>query len=230
MCRHVAWLGAPRSVADLVLDPPFGLLRQSYEPRRQRHGRINADGWGVGFYATGRDGPARWRSDRPMWTSQSLQSLSPVLISTCILAAVRSATTGMPADETAVAPFERGRWLLSHNGRVDRAVLPPHAGAESMCDSAQLAAHAFDAGPDGLADLVLDLAAKDPTARLNLLVTDGTQLIATTWGDTLFYLRDDRGIVLASEPYDDDSRWQEVPDRALVRAGAGRLTVEALES
>jgi glutamine amidotransferase len=99
-----------------------------------------------------------------------------------------------------------------------------------MCDSAQLAAHAFDAGPDGLVDLVLDLAAKDPTARLNLLVTDGAQLIATTWGDTLFYLREDRGTVLASEPYDDDPGWQEVPDRALVRAVPGHVIVEALES
>jgi glutamine amidotransferase len=230
MCRHLAWLGEPRSVADLVLDPPFGLLRQSYEPRRQRHGRMNADGWGVGFYPAGHEAPARWRSARPIWNSQSLQSLAPVLVAGCILAAVRSATPGMPADETAVAPFQRGRWLLSHNGRIDRAVLPPHPAAESMCDSAQLAAHAFDAGPDGLADLVLDLATKDPTARLNLLLTDGTQLIATTWGDTLSYLRDERGTVLASEPYDDDPRWQDVPDHSLVRVSAARIAVAELES
>jgi glutamine amidotransferase len=213
-----------------LIEPPFGLLRQSYEPRRQRHGRINADGWGVGFYPTGRAAPARWRSDRPIWSSESLHSLAPVLVSGCILAAVRSATPGMPADETAVAPFQRGRWLLSHNGHVDRAVLPPHPAAESMCDSAQLAAHAFDAGPDGLADLVLDLAAKDPTARLNLLLTDGTQLIATTWGDTLCCLRDERGTVLASEPYDDDPRWQDVPDHSLLRVSAARVAVAALES
>ena len=46
MCRHLAWLGTSRSVASLVLDPPHGLLVQSYAPRRQQHGRINADGWG----------------------------------------------------------------------------------------------------------------------------------------------------------------------------------------
>lgn len=99
-----------------------------------------------------------------------------------------------------------------------------------MCDSAQLAAHALDAGPGGLADLVLDLATKDPTARLNLLITDGTQLIATTWGDTLSYLRDQRGTVLASEPYDDDPRWQDVPDHSLLRVSADRIAVETLES
>ena len=27
----------------------MGLLVQSYSPRRQKHGLMNADGWGVGF-------------------------------------------------------------------------------------------------------------------------------------------------------------------------------------
>ena len=50
MCRHLGWLGAPVSVASLVLDQPSGLLVQSYAPRRQKHGLMNADGWGVGFF------------------------------------------------------------------------------------------------------------------------------------------------------------------------------------
>ena len=50
MCRHLGWLGEPRSVASLVLDPPYGLLVQSYSPRRQKHGLMNADGWGIGFF------------------------------------------------------------------------------------------------------------------------------------------------------------------------------------
>ncbi len=33
-----------------------------------------------------------------------------------MLAAVRSATAGMPLDDTATAPFARGRCLLSHHG------------------------------------------------------------------------------------------------------------------
>ena len=41
----------PRSLGELLLAPEHGLLVQSYAPRRQRHGTMNADGWGVGFYA-----------------------------------------------------------------------------------------------------------------------------------------------------------------------------------
>ena len=33
MCRHLGWLGEPVSIASLVLDPPCGLLMQSYAPR-----------------------------------------------------------------------------------------------------------------------------------------------------------------------------------------------------
>src|SRR3954462_2644767 len=132
MCRHLAWLGRPRSLAALVLEPPSSLLRQSWAPRRQRYGTVNADGWGVGFYVAGRSEPARWRSARPLWAEASFASVAPVIESGCVLAAVRSATVGMPLEESAAAPFTDGRWLLSHTGRVDRAVLPPARDFELM--------------------------------------------------------------------------------------------------
>jgi gamma-glutamyl hercynylcysteine S-oxide hydrolase len=216
MCRHLAWLGQPRSLAELVLDPPSSLLVQSWAPRRQRYGTVNADGWGVGFYVPGRAEPARWRSARPLWGDASFASLAPVISSGCVLAAVRSATIGMPLEESAAAPFTDGRWLLSHNGRVDRTVLPPRADAESTVDSALLAAMVFGQGPDRLGRTVLDVAALDPAARLNLLATDGTRLLATTWGDTLSVLTTAEGTALASEPWDDDPTWTDVPDRHLV--------------
>ena len=53
MCRHLGWLGAPTPISALLLDPPNSLLVQSYSPRRQKHGLLNADGWGVGFFAGG---------------------------------------------------------------------------------------------------------------------------------------------------------------------------------
>jgi glutamine amidotransferase len=216
MCRHLAWLGQPRTLAGLVLDPPSSLLVQSWAPRRQRYGTVNADGWGVGFYVADRRGPVRWRSARPLWADPSFASVAPVLRSGCVLAAVRSATVGMPLEESATAPFTDGRWLLSHNGRVDRRVLPSAPHAESTVDSALLAALVFHRGPDRLGQTVLEVAALDPAARLNLLATDGARLLATTWGDTLSVLTTAEGTALASEPWDDDPAWTDVPDRHLV--------------
>lgn len=229
MCRHLAWLGQPRSVAELVLEPPSSLLVQSYAPRRQRYGTINADGWGVGFHVPGREQPARWRSARPLWADPSFASVAPVLRSACVVAAVRSATVGMPLEESAVAPFTDGRVLLSHNGRVDRAALPPVRDAESTVDSALLAALVFDRGLAALGDVVREVAARDPDARLNLLTADGSRLLATTWGDTLSLLVTADGTALASEPWDDDPAWSDVPDRHLIEVTSDGVHLTPLE-
>jgi glutamine amidotransferase len=228
VCRHLAWLGAPRSVASLVLDPPCGLLHQSYAPRRQKRGVVNADGWGVGFV----DGDAtvrRWRSARPLWGDASFASIAPVLSSGAVLAAVRSATVGMPLDESAAAPFTDGRWLLSHNGRVSRTALPASRTAESTCDSAVLAVHVFDRGAAHVVDTIRSVAAEDPDAFLSVLLTDGERILGVTWGDELSYLVEPDGVAVASEPWDDDPRWIDVPDHHLIEVTRDGVTVTDLE-
>lgn len=227
MCRHLGWLGKPVSVASLVLEPANGLLVQSYSPRRQHHGLLNADGWGVGFF----DGatPRRWRSASPLWGDTSFASIAPALRSPCVVAAVRSATVGMPIEASASAPFTDGTWLLSHNGVVDRAVLPVSRDAESTVDSALLAAHIFSEGLDRLAETVVRVGSADPGARLNIVAADGSTLLATTWGDTLSVRRRADGVVVASEPYDDDPAWQDVPDRCLVLANSAGVTITSLQ-
>lgn len=227
MCRHLGWLGSDVAVSSLVLDPPYGLRVQSYAPRRQKHCLLNADGWGVGFF----DGrvPRRWRSQAPLWGDVSFASVAPALRSHCVVAAVRSATVGMPIETSATAPFTDGQWLLSHNGLVDRAVLPTTSEAESVCDSAILAAMIFARGLGVLGETICEVAAADPGARLNILAANGSRLLATAWGDTLSILRRDDGVVLASEPYDNDSDWEDVPDRHLVEVTADAVTLTPLD-
>ncbi len=258
MCRHAAWLGDPRALADLIQRPARGLLTQSYAPREQRHGTVNADGYGMGWYVPGRPAPVRYRRSVPIWADANLPALAETAVSHCLLAAVRCATAGMPIEETGTAPFTDGRWLLSHNGRLAREAARSLAGdAESACDSAWVAAGVFArlrAGAllgDALAEVVVQAGGKDPDARLNLLACDGTTLAATTWGDTL-YLRTGAppggapvegdpgkdgpptggvpggGVLAASEPLDDAPGWQAVPDRSLVIATPGEVQVRPL--
>ncbi len=242
MCRHLGWLGAAVPLSSLILDPPNGLLVQSYAPRRQKHGLMNADGWGAGFFAV--DGsisagsagdvlasqaPRRWRSAAPLWGDASFASVAPALASGCVVAAVRSATIGMPIEASATAPFTDGSWLLSHNGVVDRAVLPAARDAESVVDSAVLAALIFERGLDNLGHTVAEVGAADPGARLNILAANGSRLLATTWGDTLSILTRLDGVVVASEPYDDHPDWVDVPDRHLVDIHDGQVSMTALK-
>ncbi|GAA1267870.1 ergothioneine biosynthesis protein EgtC [Sphaerisporangium rubeum] len=223
MCRHAAWLGAPRALASLIGEPEHGLLTQSYAPRMQRHGRVNADGFGMGWYDPARAEPVRYRRTIPIWSDANLPALAQVARSGCLLAAVRSATAGMPIEETATAPFTDGRHLLSLNGRAARdAVRCLAADAESTCDAAWLAAGVFgllQAGTSlgaALAETVTRTGGKDPEARLNLLACDGATVAATTWGDTLYLRADPDGVLVASEPLDDDPAWRPVPDRHLL--------------
>jgi glutamine amidotransferase len=75
-----------------LLEPEHGLIVQSYAPRRQAHGRMNAEGWGAGFFAASRPEPARRRSSRPLWAVASSASVTRVVASSSyVLAAVRSA-------------------------------------------------------------------------------------------------------------------------------------------
>jgi gamma-glutamyl hercynylcysteine S-oxide hydrolase len=247
MCRHLAYLGPPVPLAELLLDPPFGLLRQSWAPRRQRHGRLNADGFGVGWYVPGDPVPARYRRDRPMWTDANLADLARVIRSAAVLAAVRTATAGMGHTEGAAAPFREGRWLFSHNGALPgwpacadslAAALPAERllRLDALSDSALLWAITqarLEAGqplPEALPATIAAATAAAPNARLNLLALDGTTVAATTWGDTLSWRADRRGVVVASEPFDDEPGWHDVPDRSLLIATPDGVRVTPLET
>jgi glutamine amidotransferase len=68
-------------------------------------------------------------------------------------------------------------------------------------------------------------------ARLNLLLTDGRSIAATAWGDTLCYRAEHgRGVVVASEPFDDAPGWRHLPDRSLLLATPESQAVLALTS
>jgi len=229
MCRHITWLGAARTLSSLLLEPEFSLLRQSYAPRRQRNSLFNGDGWGVGYYSPGRDTPARWRSNAPLWNDASFASVAPTIESSCFVAAVRAASPGMPLDESATAPFTDGRWLMAHNGVVDRDVVGYQSSAESYCDSAQMAALIFSVGPEKLGHIIADLGTRDESARLNVVVTDGRQVLATRWKDTLSVLNTEDGVVVASEPFDEDPRWIDIDDQSLVHVVGTTVTVTSIK-
>ena len=259
MCRHLAYLGPPTRLAPLLLDPPHGLLHQSYAPSDMRGGgTVNADGFGAGWYPPVARGcerrprhrtatrvttrppsvgaaPARYRSDRPLWADTGFAALAAVTSATGVLAAVRSATPGMPVTSTAAAPFAEGRWLFSHNGVVrgwPAAVAGPAAGLpvtdlltlDAPTDSALLWAlvrHRLRAGDDPaavLADVVRSVDGAAPGSRLNLLLTDGTAIWATTWTHALSVRRGAGAVTVASEPSDASAGWAAVPDRSLVVA------------
>jgi predicted glutamine amidotransferase len=283
MCRHLAYLGPPVSLARLVLTPAHGLYEQSWAPRRQTHGVVNADGFGLGWYPAGTEAgevdgaddaaaqPARYRRAVPIWTDQNLPELARAIRSHAVIAAVRSATAGTGQEETAAAPFRDGRFLLSHNGAIpDWTRLPADLasaggtrpdtdhGSDLDADSSPGSRLGTDTGstldpldpadllslearsdtallwlliyrelrrgvaPDrALTNVIRAVAEIRPTARLNLLLTDGKSIIATRYGDTLWYRTGPGSILVASEPDDEQpAAWREIPEDTLLLANA----------
>ena len=250
MCRHLAYLGPPRSLASLLYEPSQSLERQSWKPLRQREGAMNADGWGVGWWDPNvRAEPARYRTAAPMWTDRSFRSVAEVVHAGAITAAVRSATPPSPIVDTGNAPFAAGPWLFSLNGFVvgfrgpvgeelRRLVSEERAiGLEGTTDSEVVFALVLDALDRGalpataLGSVTAEVLSRTD-ARLNLLLTDGHTIVATACGNSLFTLGDNGlaagGILVASEPLDDHPDWAEVPDRTIVEASLGGLRTSSL--
>lgn len=268
MCRHLAYLGEEVTIRSLLFDPPHGLVEQAWAPRSQKHGTMNVDGFGVGWYAGSDPVPARYRRAGPIWADDNLPDLARVTTTTAMLAAVRSATTGTDMSAGSAAPYADGRWLFSLNGALigwsaaagepvpepAPGIPPRHAGAagavltlagqlstgellslQARCDSALvwgLVLHKLRAGErptDALAGTVADIWAAGGTGRFNLLLTDGHQIAATAAGDSLCYRHGPDGVMVASEPSDDEPGWHQVPHASVVRATRAGVSIRPIE-
>ncbi len=256
MCRHFAYLGDEVSIKSALYDPPHGLVQQAWAPRRQRHGTMNVDGFGVGWYAADDPIPARYRRSGPIWADDCLPGLARVTTTRAMLCAVRSASVGTDRGAAAAAPYTEGEWLFSLNGALvgwsaaaggsttgDAAAVLRLAGRlpaadllalQARCDTALLWAMVAtrlrkgEAAADALAGTVTDIWAAGGAGRFNLLLTDGHAITATAAGDSLCYRHRADGVVVASEPADDDEDWQQVPDNSVLEATTAGVEVTPL--
>jgi glutamine amidotransferase len=246
VCRHLVYLGPPVSLADLLLRPEHSLLTQSWAPCDMRQGgTINADGFGVAWYPEPEGPPVRYRRATPLWSDESLPGLAETVRSGAVLAAIRSATVGMPVTEIASQPFTDGQWLFSHNGVIagwpdsvaDLAAELPVTDLMTMpapTDSAFLWAlvrHRLRAGTSmhkAVAEVVTAIGELAPGSRLNILVTDGETAVATAWWHSLSVLSTGERTVIASEPLDSDPAWLPVADRQLLVATRAGVDQHAL--
>ena len=246
MCRHLAYLGAPVPLSQLLFDPPHALVRQAWAPLDMRGGAtINADGFGVAWYPPGGGPPVRYRSGAPMWTDTALPGLASTTVAGGVLAAVRSATAGMPVTPGAAAPFAEGPWLFSHNGVVrgwpesvaalaGRLPVPDLLTLDAPTDSAVLWALVRDRLRAGVpadaavAGIAAEVTRAAPGSRLNLLLTDGRRIVATAVGHALSVRAAAGAVLVCSEPLDPGPVWQPVPEGHLLVATASTVDLTPL--
>ncbi|WP_455380713.1 ergothioneine biosynthesis protein EgtC [Acidihalobacter prosperus] len=118
MCRIAAYLGPQMSLEQLLSKPEHSLIVQSWNPRELKFARLNADGFGFGWF--GNEGsPETYLNTCPIWADPNLSTLARTLRSDLWLAMVRSATPGFGNHITNTQPYRDNELLFTHNGYIE---------------------------------------------------------------------------------------------------------------
>jgi gamma-glutamyl hercynylcysteine S-oxide hydrolase len=257
VCRFLAYLGAPLSLAHLVFGGEHSLHEQSWAPGELLSGSVNADGYGVAWYRDGRAG--RIGESRPIWRdAEELRGTLGVIESGCVVAALRNGTEGIPVDRSGLLPLVHDRWSFVLNGfvpdfrrshmRALRTLLPDDLYAELKGSSDSetlflLTLAALREGADVREALVRTLRLVTERvgraeAQLNMLLSDGSSIAAVRSGTTLVtnslyvavrppFAPD--GVVIASEPPERGAAWSMVDGHSWIEVdGSGALRTEPL--
>lgn len=225
-------------------------------------GREHAHGWGVATYRNGT--PKVEKQASAAFHGEHFSRAAERAYAATAVAHVRRATVGGTGLEN-THPFHHGSWVFAHNGTVfgfeatrDRfldRMLPEHREAiRGTTDSEHLfhmllsmkekgnSRALIEVLRDGLREVLSwDLASGESDASsLNVIWTDGVELVASRVGRTLWYterravldceicgsphVRHSQGaayraVVVASEPLTHGEEWTEVPERTLLRVG-----------
>jgi len=246
MCRFLAYLGKrPRVLADYLDKPIHSLLKQSQEARACALG-THADGSGIAWYSPSiSPEPGIYKTTQPAWNDENLHSLIAKIESTCFLGHARAASSG-EVNFNNCHPFAFGNYAFMHNGTIEglekfrRAWLwdldeDLFEHIRGRTDSELLfhlmIHHMRRSSLQGLAAMQagLHLAfeqvrraqshSQDIFASLNIVLTDGENLIATRYSTkqrapaSLSYRIEEsesgnpEGYIIASEITHEPERW-----------------------
>jgi glutamine amidotransferase len=263
LCRFYALRAtAPTAAHCCLVEAPNSLLTQSrHDLRGFEHadGWGNAAHGGAGGEAA--QDAAGWAVERhadPAHGGVRFRAAAARTCATTVMAHVRRATVGEVAIEN-THPFRHGGWTFLHNGTVPYfaeiqdellAELPAahRAGIAGRTDSEHLfhfilASH--EQTPERPLLLTLQQAlervihwcrarGQEPHLGLNVLLSDGTQMVGSRWQRTLHWLEragravcpvcgrpdaadatdDYRALLIASEPITHET-WPEMPERSV---------------
>lgn len=260
MCRLYAMhANEPTKVECGLVKAQNALMTQS---REDMQGYAHGHGWGVADYADGVP-----MIEKQVWAAfhgEHFSRKAARVYARTVVAHVRRATVGGTSIEN-THPFCHGRWIFAHNGTVPhfdtlRFRLLEHMDPlhrvqiRGTTDSEHVFRYLlslFMRHPaeglmttmrEGLARIVSWSAEIDPDAPvgLNIILTDGTQMVGARFNRSLFYLPRDhifhcpicdqphvhhdparayQAIEIASEPVTAGEDWYEVPEGTVFEVG-----------
>lgn len=245
MCRLLAYMGPEINLFDLILKPHHNLEKQAWQPKELREAKLNADGFGFGWYQQNGE-TALYRQSYPIWNDSNLKDLSLTLKQNLFFAMVRSATGGHDTGLSNTQPFAYKHWLFQHNGYIlnfttdfrtqTRRLL--HHDYENLIQGNTDSEYIFallmqhleqtDDPVTALQHTFNDIASitKDKRSLLNIMLSDDSNIYASKHAinglcPSLYYGRNindfpENGQLLASESLNDDKNWQSVDDHRII--------------
>lgn len=258
MCRLYAMhANEPTRVECGLVRSQNALMAQS---KSDREGVMHGHGWGVADYNNGL--PAIERQTWAAFHGEHFSQKASKVYAKTVVAHVRRATVG-PISIENTHPFHYGRWIFAHNGTVPHFDEIRHAFLESMdpihrngvegeTDSEHIFRYLmslFLRHPEhglleivqrGLSQIIAWVDAIDPDARpgLNIVLTDGEQMVGSRYNRSLVHLfrdhafecpickkphvhdepkRSYRAVEFASEPVTQFDVWDEIPNKKVYR-------------
>ena len=246
MCRMAAYLGPTIRLDQFLTRPAHSLVVQSYAPKELVYAKVNADGYGFGWYDANSQA-VNYRCTMPIWSDPNLENLGRGLESDLWLAYIRSATEGSSVNHANTQPFYDDELLFMHNGYIEdfttqvRHEISDYlsndirAGIQGTTDSEylfailrELLSSNKDLSIEEACSTLFDLLAGwlgDTTALLNFIITDGELIYAIRHGHnhdspSLYYTTDDElfpdAQLVSSEPLTHGELWQPVPDHHIL--------------
>jgi len=246
MCRMAAYLGPTIHLDQFLTRPAHSLVVQSYAPQELVYAKVNADGYGYGWYDTN-NLPTNYRSTMPIWSDPNLEGLGRGLESDLWLAYIRSATQGSSVNHSNTQPFYDNELLFMHNGYIENFSTHIHheisdylsnatrTGIQGNTDSEYIFAllreilnNNEDISIEDACAQMLELLSGwigDTTALLNFIISDGDFIYAIKHGfnhdsPSLYYTADDDFFpdaqLIASERLTRGKLWQPVPEHHIL--------------
>jgi glutamine amidotransferase len=255
------------------LDCSLVQAQNALQTQSDRDGRgiRNADGWGIAHWDTA--GPTALRSTHPAFADRHFAETATEISSEAVIAHVRAATIGKVAEEN-THPFHHGPWAFAHNGTITgfdhvrtRLRIGNYAKPQGETDSElaflwmlnRMSEHglspdspAFGLDPvvELMTESILELirigiqSGSQEQPKLNFLLSDGKHLVASRYGNSLFWTfrrgvpdcavcgishcptanADYQAVVVASEPITDED-WIEVPEGSVLGVEPGAHTM-----
>ena len=260
MCRLYAMHASePTRVECSLVKSQNALMEQS---KGDMQGYAHGHGWGVADYPNGSP-----MVEKQVWAAfhgEHFSRKAARVYARTVVAHVRRATVGGTSIEN-THPFHHGRWIFAHNGTVPnfdqvRAKMLDHidplhrSEIKGTTDSEHIFRYLiglflqhperglFEIVKAGLEQVITWSAEVDPDARvgLNVVLTNGEQLIGSCLNRSLFYLVRDHtyicpicgrshvhhdtkcsylAVEIASEPITHGENWYQIPNGTVFRVG-----------